>query len=308
MNDRSPTGGEVFRALAVLCEPAHPGHPRVAAAAGLADWPSPQASSADLFVLDLLPYAAIYLGPEGMLGGVTVERIAGFWSALGYDPPAEPDHLAALLGLYAALRDGESGPGTDGGDLAVARRLLMGHARRTLLWEHLLSWVPAFTTAVTTAGSPPHAAWGRLLRTLLLQEAVDLFGGSGGPGQWPVPASLREVPALPGPEDGVEAFLTAVLAPACSGVVLTRRDLATCAADLGLGLRMGGRRFVLLRLLDSDAGAVLAWLSRHAAWWADEHRRLPRELGAIAEHWRVRADATVAALELRLRLVDELLV
>ena len=39
------------------------------------------------------------------MGGLARERIAGFWNAVGLTPPPEPDHLAALLGLYASLTE-----------------------------------------------------------------------------------------------------------------------------------------------------------------------------------------------------------
>ena len=57
----------------------------------------------DLFGFQLYPYASVYLGSEGMLGGEARDRIAGFWRAIGEPPPSEPDHLAVLLALYARL-------------------------------------------------------------------------------------------------------------------------------------------------------------------------------------------------------------
>ena len=56
-------------------------------------------------MFDAAALRLVYLGAEGMLGGAARDRVAGFWRALGLVPPAEPDHLAALLGLAAALAD-----------------------------------------------------------------------------------------------------------------------------------------------------------------------------------------------------------
>ena len=86
---------ELFRALAVLAEPprAETAHLAVALELGAV----PEASEyTDLFVFQLYPYASVYLGAEGMLGGEARDRIAGFWRALGQVPPAEPDHLAVM--------------------------------------------------------------------------------------------------------------------------------------------------------------------------------------------------------------------
>ena len=61
--------------------------------------PVSDAEHTEAFVLNCPPYAGIYLGPQGAIGGEGADRVAGFWRAIGITPPAEPDHLAALLGL-----------------------------------------------------------------------------------------------------------------------------------------------------------------------------------------------------------------
>lgn len=291
MTARTPTGppivtatgsAEAFRALGVLCEPPDPAHAVVAAALDLDAWPA-AADDTGLFTTHLLPYAAVYVGPEGMLGGVAADRVAGFWRAVGYDPPAEPDHLAALLGLYAALSDAESG------ERDAARRLLRRQARRALLWEHLLTWVPAYAAAVAANGSAVHADWAALLTELLMLEAAELDPPGDGP------QHFADVPPLPEPEEGIDAFVRAVLTPVRSGLVISRSDLTRCARDLGLGARIGERAFVLGWLIDQDPAAVLAWIGDQAARWASRHRTHLDLLGAFAGHWELRATATVAA-------------
>src|SRR6202011_5683967 len=71
--------------------------------------PVSDAEHTEAFVLNCPPYAAIYLGPQGAIGGEGADRVAGFWRAIGIAPPAEPDHLAALLGLYARLGEAAAG-------------------------------------------------------------------------------------------------------------------------------------------------------------------------------------------------------
>jgi len=123
---------ELFRALGALAEPPAPEHRTLAAALGLGEPPA-AADHDDLFTFQLYPYASVYLGAEGMLGGEARDRIAGFWRALGQSPPAEPDHLSVLLALYAQLSDLEAAAG----EPAASER--WRHARKALLWEHLLS-------------------------------------------------------------------------------------------------------------------------------------------------------------------------
>ncbi len=161
-------------------------------------------------MLDLPPYASIYLGAEGMLGGDARDRVAGFWRALGLVPPAEPDHLAALLGLAAALADAERD------EPEPARALLWREARRALLAEHLLPWTGAYLHKLAAVAPPAYAAWGALLgRTLAAEE-----GALGAPAT--LPLHLREAPALEPPERiGGRAFVDALLAPVRSGMILT---------------------------------------------------------------------------------------
>jgi hypothetical protein len=264
---------ELLRALAVLCERPAAGHRAVAEAAGLGCLPDP-ADHTETFGLQLYPYASVYVGAEGMLGGEAGDRVAGFWRALELEPPAEPDHLASLLGLYATLTE------------AGCR-----DAGRALLWEHLLSWLPAYLAAFEVA-PPCYRSWARLLQAALLAEAET--AGE----QARLPLHLRLAPALPDPrEEGAADFVGALLAPVRSGLVLPRAALAGAGGELGLGLRMGERAFMLRALLAQDAPATLAWLGGHARTWARRHRSHAAPLGAVAEFWAGRAEASAALLD-----------
>ena len=276
-----PGGPDLFRALGALCEPPDQAHARLAAALGLP--PPPDAATfTEVLVFQLVPYAGPYLNPDGMLGGEAADRVAGFWRALRLDPPAEPDHLAALLGLYAALgerEDAEERPGP-----ARAWR----EARRALLWEHLLTWVPVYAQAASALPAAFASAWARLLRQAVLGEAQALA---------PPPATplhLRDVPELPDPDSA--GFLRALLAPACSGLLITRRDLSAAAASAGLGARTGSRAFTLRALIEQDREATFAWLAERAAWWAARHEADIRYLAFIAQHGLGRAQASQRGL------------
>lgn len=282
-----PVSPEVFRALGALCEPPEPAHAGLAVALGLPA-PPDAATFTDVFVFQLVPYAAPYLGRDGMLGGEATDRVAGFWRALQLVPPAEPDHLAVLLSLYAALSERES---------AETRPDATGawhEARRALLWEHLLTWVPAYTHAIAAVSSADcYPAWARLLRRALLAEARALAPPPSRP------LHLRDVPDLPaaGSGDGPDDMVRALLTPARSGLLITRHDLARAAAAAGLGMRAGGREFALRALIDSDRAAMSEWLAGHAAWWAERHRADVPALAGIAEHWLGRAQASMRMLQ-----------
>jgi hypothetical protein len=97
---------EALRALGVLAEAPSLEHAAIAEALDLPPPPSPDEHMAVLG-FQLPPYASIYLGAEGMLGGEARDRIAGLWRALGGQSPREPDHLSVLCAALAELADAD---------------------------------------------------------------------------------------------------------------------------------------------------------------------------------------------------------
>lgn len=275
---------ELFRALAVLAEAPTPETVRLAALLDIPTSPSP-ADYTELFALELVPYASVYLGAEGMLGGEARDRIAGFWRALGETPPVEPDHLALLLAAYARLAELAAGAP------AGSRRHALMRARGTLLWEHLLSWVPVYLDKLVAIAAPPYARWGRLLSGALESEARR------SPATGPLPLHLRSAPPAAELDTSLEDLVAGVLTPVRAGVVLTRSDLRRAGDELGLGVRAGERRFVLASLLRQDARAVLGWLGRAAAAAAICHDARTGWLGDVAAFWAERARGTAARLD-----------
>jgi len=266
---------ELFRALGVLCEPPTPAHRRLAR---LLDLPGEARNDdyTEVFLFQLYPYASVYLSPKGKLGGEARDRIAGFWRALALVPLSEPDHLAALLGLYASLVEEERAE-RDG-----ARRLLRREARAALLHEHLLSWSGPYLAKLDELAPPFYRAWGRMLGAALSEEAEELAP----PGTLPV--ALREAPPLEPPSVvGGAAFLEQLLATVRTGVILVRDDLFAAARELGLGARIAERRYVLEALLSQDAPATLRWLSAFAGRWSERHE---------SEFWSDRAAAAATLL------------
>ena len=276
---------ELVRALAVLAEPPGSEQVRLGRLLGLDGSPDP-AEYTEVFALQLYPYASVYLGAEGMLGGDARDRVAGFWRALHRAPPAEPDHLTALLGLYAALGEHEHG------EPDPARRLMVRLSREALLWEHLASWLFPYLDKLRDIAPPFYRSWGALLAETVTTE----IGGAGPPGA--LPLHLRLAPPLPDPRaDGAEAFTSGLLSPARSGMVLTRADLARAARGLGLGLRMGERRFILAALLSQDPGGTLEWLAGEARAWVARNEAHHTVTGHVAGFWAARAAATAVLLD-----------
>ena len=220
-----------------------------------------------------------------MLGGEARDRIAGFWRALGHEPPAEPDHLAVMLAFQAALAEEEAGSEESRARGALRR------ARKAFLWEHLLSWLPPYLGKIDDLRHPFYRRWSQLLKDTLRVEARALGA------QRTLPLHLREAPGVTDPRtEDPAAFVGTLLAPVRSGMILTRADLGRSARELDLAMRLGERRFVLEGLLEQDPAGTLDWLRREAAGWSARHG-LPDPLApSIAGFWQRRADATADLL------------
>ena len=275
---------ELLRALAALAEPPVAEHAMLAEVLGLPPVPD-STTYASVFLMELHPYASVYLGCEGKLGGEARDRVAGFWRALHQEPPDEPDHLSGLLGLAANLAEAEAGES----DPAAA--LLLRSTRAALLWEHLLPWVPTFIQRVGEVGGPFYGPWSALLWEVL-QGEVEALGTLK-----VTPRHLMEATKGSDPrQEGAEAFLTSLLTPVRSGIVLLRSDLARAGDQLGLGLRAGERRFVLKALLGQSPLPVLAWLAGEARRQSADLAARLTGLGPIREHWVGRSAATADLL------------
>lgn len=276
---------ELFRALAVLVEPPRAETARVAEALGLG--PPPTAGEhTELFAFQLHPYASVYLGAEGMLGGEARDRVSGFLAAIGLKTTTpEPDHLSTLLALYARLAELEEASSDD------ARRESWRGARKAFLWEHVLSWLPCFLLKLRAVAPPFYRAWGELLFEALAAEAETL-----GPLER-LPLHLREAASPVDPRaDGADAFLGSLVAPVRSGFILTRSDLSRAARALNLGTRAGERKFMLRALFEQDAGGIVAWLAREAEAWCGLCSESRASFGDVAAWWEERSRSTAALL------------
>ncbi len=282
-----PHGGpELLRALGAVAASPPPHSGPVTAALGL---PAPTtAEHTSVFTLAAPPHAAIHLGPRGMLGGEGLDRVAGFWRAIGLHPPQDADHLGPLLMLYAELASAETAA-------RETTRDRLRHAREALLWEHLWSWAPGYLTAVMRLDVPSLAAWAQLTRSALSREVRR----AAPPPAYPL--ALRTAPPPLRMADDRGQLLDALVAPVRSGVLLTGMDLRGAAAAAGLGYRIGERRYTLRALLDQDASATLGWLASHARRWADLHTAQQPIGGHDPRHWWARRAARTARTLTRLQ-------
>ena len=270
---------ELLRALGALIEA--PG-PEARLIAHLLDLGTPpdDAVHSDLFLFQLYPYASVFLGEGGGIGGEARDRVAGFWRVMGQDAPPETDHLATLLAAYAGLIEAEEEARED------RARVRWRQARHAFLWEHILSWTLPFSLKLREIAPPFYQGWVELFESALAQESAAL----GPPSRTPL--ALRESTGLEDPREGNAAgFVTALLSPVQSGIVLTRGDLARAARDLGLGLRIGERAYILKAMLAQGAPDTLFWLAEEAFAWERRHDGSGSIAPEVADFWMQRARA-----------------
>lgn len=274
---------ELLRALGELAEAPGSEQIRTARLLELPGEPS-RAEYTDLFVVQLYPYASVYLSGDGQVGGHVQEQIAGLWRVLKQPVPRDPDHIATLLSTYHQIvARSKQAPETYVQDLT--RQI-----RHAFLWEHLASWLLPFTARVKELGSPVYRAWAHLLLDALEAEAAQV----GPPGT--LPLHLRNTAPLHA-ESGFDGLVDGMFSPVRSGVILARADLARCARDLGLATRVADRRYTLKTLLTQDSVRVAAWLAVEARRQANLMTAAPTAFGAIAQHWEQRALATADLLQ-----------
>ena len=140
----------------------------------------------DLFLFQLYPYASAFLGEDGRLGGEARDRVAGFWRALGAEPPPEPDHLRTLLAAYAWLAEAQS---KSQGRAAQAWR----DARHAFLWEPPALVGPPLPRKAAAHRAPVLPGMGRHARSRSLAgvrasrpaDAASARPAGGGPGARP---------------------------------------------------------------------------------------------------------------------------
>ncbi|HEX6559908.1 MAG TPA: molecular chaperone TorD family protein [Longimicrobiales bacterium] len=273
---------ELIRALGELAEAPGPEQVRVARLLELPGEPT-RAEYTELFVVQLYPYASVYLSPDGHLGGQVQEHIAAFWRVLREPVPRDPDHIATLFATHAQLIRRAA-------DIAEPyMHELTLQMRHAFFWEHVASWMLPFLARVGELGSATYRGWGMLALDALEAEA----GQVGPPAQ--LPLQLRNAPPLPA-SGGIDALVDALFSPVRCGCILTRADLSRCARDLGMNMRVAERRYTLRSLLGRDIARVSSWLANESRRQAEQMQSGPAVFGEIAEHWSQRAVMTADLL------------
>ena len=273
----------LFPSLGELIESPGPEHGRVARMLGLPG-EATRKDFTNLFVIQLAPFASIYLSTNGLAGGAIRDGIAKYYELLKVPVPDEPDHVASLLKWYGSLQTELSG---------YSKESQLRELRQMFFWNCLASWLPVYLLRAREVGVTLYRAWAEVTLDVLEAEAVSV----GHPNTAPVP--LMTAPAPPSVRQPV-AFVESLFVPSMSGLILSRADLGRCAAEHRLVVRVADRRHNIKSFIAENPAGVCSWLYSEALRQADNVRALPAAFGPVREFWTRRAEATAnAVLEFR---------
>ena len=232
---------------------------------------------ADLFLLGVYPYGSVFCETTGELNGESSRWAASVFERNAYAPPelssaAAADHAGLCLEFLAAFRGG-------GGD-------------RAHLVRWLAAWLPVCCVAIEREPGvhPFYAALARetveavscqlsaLSQSVATSVPADSLKVETGSSEEAVSCQLSALSlTAQGEEVSLSDIVRFLLAPARSGLFLSRARLGVIGRSAGLPLAFGGR-FDVARALFAAAGesgrlqVVLEALDSEAGEWRDAYR------------------------------------
>ena len=262
-------------------------HPELMQALGLGDFT--RDVHTEVFVLDLKPFASIYLSKIATLGGEVQDVIAGYYRAVGMSVPKDPDSMYQMLSHYEGLlhclvQDEQA-------DLYERT----AHLRRAFLHEQILPWIPFYLTALGDSYEFL-ALFSESLMEFFRFEVEDLNVEVGT--LMPLVLAEREFLKATGGPDEMLLDVKALVSPFPSGLILTQKDLFRCARESDAVTRVGTKSFMLETLLGQKPKEVLEWLLNEVKRQRRNWNSLEEEFAKVAESWVCATEHTQRYLEM----------
>ncbi len=236
----------------------------------------------DLFLLNVYPYASVFLNSDGELNDPAAQQLATLYEAHGYQPPelsqvGAPDHLGLCLGFQAYVEQ-------DG-----------------ILPHDFLAWAPVCCLAVER--EPSAHPFYRALAVLTREGSMtEILSREVRPDRSLRPFTSFRASSVRSTELEEEVHLRDVvrffLAPAQCGIFLSRGRLGQTAKTLGMYLPFGSRFEVAERLFTAageggQVAEVLQVLRAEVEEWAATYRAW----AAAYPAWMPYADAWLERIE-----------
>lgn len=199
-----------------------------------------------LFIHNVFPYAAIFLGEEGLLGGTITENVSAFYHRIGFQPTSDdsPDHLSTELDAMAYLSYAELDAVEDQLPHQVQR---LRQFQRRFLDDYLLRWLPAFVIAVEQQSPNTYTALVRHAFELVCRHRLQLGDDLMASDSYFV---LPEIPnLLADDKTSLRDIARFLLTPAYTGFFLSVDDIRRIGATYRVPHGFGKRQQILTNLL-----------------------------------------------------------
>jgi len=256
-----------------------------------------------LFSLEVFPYASVFLGAEGRLGGSTTHVVQQHYAQTGFQAIFDresADHLAHELALLAFLSGAET-EALEAGKRSEAER--MRRRMQAFMDGHLLWWLPAFVQAVQQQAYPFYAALGGFTLEVVLDHRAALGEG----GCFSESLVLEEPPDLLEKEKtGLKDIAAYLTTPTWSGFFLSRSDITRLGRGERLPHGFGSRVQTLTNLLRAAVefdrmDALLGALSEQLDTWASFYQKLSasglERVEIVSQTWLDRLTTTRSIIE-----------
>ncbi len=275
---------------------------------GPVDFDRASAAHYQALVHEIFPFQGVFLGDDAMPGGPETDRVAAFFSRIGFrvDPTGPtPDHVSWLLEAMAFLCGAEADARVDARTEVVAA---IEQMQIELLDAHLLWWWPALAEALHNGDFPFYRMWAERVTELLHHHRSDLPSSDEAANLLaeaePV-ASSAWATLLAADETGLGDIADLLLTPIRGGAFLSRQAVRSVGREDRLPGGFGARRTVLVNTFKSGAtyGALGPLIGRLRArfvtarrFYTDYADRAPPAAAARARRWAVRCSATEEGL------------
>jgi len=221
-----------------------------------------------VFGLNVYPYAGVFLGADGLMGGTEAEASAAFYARVKWDAPShDADHIGMQLGVLAWLTGAEADALADGKPGQQARIQAL---RRDVLDRRVLTWLPMLARAVASQESRVYERVIGLALDLAAEDRAELGEGESRPAfVLPTPPDV-----LADPKTSLRDIASVLMTPAWAGVYLSREDVGRLARRHHLPSGFTDRKTLLHNVFRAavDYGvfaALIADLCQTVTGWGD---------------------------------------
>ena len=253
-----------------------------------------------VFVHDVFPYESIFRDPSGLLGGSFTDHVKVTYESAGILFGGDTDHIGHELAFLAALCKAEaSALETEAQEAAAQYKRLQGDFLR----EHLLTWLPALVTALSTIDDPFYEAVGQLTHNIVYDHLLAV--GKLEPAQTAAIGDLLDVPdILKNEQTNLKQIAGFLVTPPYSGLYLSRGTVSSLARRRQIPRGFGSRQQMLSNLLHTAAQYdlipdLLQDLAAHAGHWTQQYQKqiaLFPEMSLWIQPWLQRAGQTAGTL------------